>query len=146
MKARDSIWEIAELNDLGILCYMSVFFDKDYFSKRLKYLNIDCCYNCCYNIMKFEWDDEKSRRNIEKHGISFRDILPVFEYMERDGLLIEDTREDYGEDRFILFHRLQNELLYVVFTWREDNISIISARRANNREIRNYEQRREKPH
>ena len=35
MKARDSIWEIAELNDLGILCYMSVFFDKDYFSKRL---------------------------------------------------------------------------------------------------------------
>jgi hypothetical protein len=110
---------------------------------ELQFTKVVCYYICCYNNMNFEWDEGKNRINIDKHGISFRDIVPVFVDWEQDGLLIEDIRQSYGEDRFILFHFFASTLLCVVFTWREDNIRIISARRANRREMRHYEQRRE---
>ena len=48
--------------------------------------------------MGFEWDEDKNRFNIEKHGISFEEAVRVFDDIHLSRL---DTREDYGEVRNI---------------------------------------------
>jgi ribonuclease toxin BrnT of type II toxin-antitoxin system len=50
----------------------------------------------------FEWDEGKNTANRLKHGISFEDILPIFNRVAAVGLIFEDTRQNYGETRFIL--------------------------------------------
>jgi uncharacterized DUF497 family protein len=90
----------------------------------------------------FEWDDRKDQANREKHGVSFPEILPIFEAMEAEGLLIEDKRRDYGESRFILLCPFRGKIYHVTFTRRGEIIRLISARRANQREARAYEQRK----
>jgi len=48
--------------------------------------------------MVFEWDEAKNRANIRKHGFDFADAEEMF----RGFLLVRpDTREDYGEERWI---------------------------------------------
>lgn len=47
--------------------------------------------------MEYEWDPEKSRSNLMKHGISFDCAAEVFEGFH---MTVEDTRKDYGEKRF----------------------------------------------
>lgn len=49
--------------------------------------------------MHFEWDTDKARTNLTKHGVPFDEALPVFLDMNR--LDRYDSREDYGEDRFL---------------------------------------------
>lgn len=49
----------------------------------------------------FEWDGEKNAANRLKHGISIEDSLPIFERSESDGLIVEDRRQDDGEERFV---------------------------------------------
>lgn len=88
----------------------------------------------------FEWDEEKRRRNVTKHGVTFDDVLPVFS--SKQAIFLEDNRRDYGEARFILLCPYQGVHLHVTFTRRGDVIRLISARRANKREIREYERRR----
>ena len=90
----------------------------------------------------FEWDDGKNAANREKHGISFEDILPIFELAEVEGLILEDRRQDYGEERFVLLCPFMGKVYHVTFTWREDRIRLISARRANPREVQDYERRK----
>ena len=90
----------------------------------------------------FEWDDEKNVANRRKHGISFEDILPIFEVAESEGVILEDRRHDYGEERFVLLSPFRGKVYHVAFTWREDRIRLISARRANSREVRDYERRK----
>ena len=68
--------------------------------------------------MNFEWDEEKRRRNLEKHGIDFARVLPVFDSL--DALIIEDEGKDYGERRFILLCPLDTVLIHVTFTYRDD--------------------------
>lgn len=47
---------------------------------------------------KFEWDEAKNRTNLQKHGMDFADAEEMF----RGGFLYEpDTREDYGEKRWV---------------------------------------------
>jgi len=58
----------------------------------------------------FEWDDGKNAANREKHGISFEDILPIFELAEVEGLILEDRRQDYGEERFVLLCPLKSTM------------------------------------
>lgn len=91
------------------------------------------------HYIMFEWDDEKNEANRQKHGISFEDILPIFEHSEAEGLMLEDKRQDYGEARFILLCPFKGKLIHVTFTWRGDTIRLISARRANRREIQGYD-------
>ncbi len=90
--------------------------------------------------MNFEWDEEKRRRNLEKHGIDFAKVLPVFDSPE--ALTIEDESKDYGERRFILLCPLDTVMIHVTFTYRDDAIRIISARRATRREHREYARRK----
>lgn len=85
--------------------------------------------------MKFEWDEEKNRKNIEKHSISFEHALHVFE----DPMYLEmyDFEHSNDEDRYIAIGKVGN-VLFVVFTERKDAIRIISARLATSVERRIY--------
>ena len=88
--------------------------------------------------MKFEWDEQKNRTNIEKHGIDFRDAQDIF---LNKRLSIEDTRKNYREKRIITVGLIGKNVCVVVYTPRNDIIRIISARKANERERRSYYER-----
>ncbi len=86
--------------------------------------------------MKFEWDEDKNKANIEKHRISFEYAALVFEdphYLE-----MYDFEHSIDEDRYIAIGMV-DALLFVVFTERKDNLRIISARLANAVERRLYD-------
>jgi len=88
-------------------------------------------------MLEFEWDDEKARQNLRKHGVSFEQATQAF----RDPLGIEwiDEGQDYGEERTILLGVAGNGLLFVIHTDRSlgpdiQRIRLISARRATRNE------------
>lgn len=90
--------------------------------------------------MLFEWDEEKARKNIIHHGISFDVAKLVF----NDPYHIEIYDEDHSidEDRYIAIGLVEN-VLFVVFTIREYNrkeeiIRLISARVLTPQERREY--------
>jgi len=84
----------------------------------------------------FEWDESKDINNKSKHGISFADTFAVFG--DPNAVTIEDFQKD--EQRYITIGMdAFGRLLVVVYTWREENIRIISARRAVRYEVRQYE-------
>jgi len=86
--------------------------------------------------LKFGWDKSKARSNYAKHGVSFDLAKGVF----KDAFAIEflDDREDYGEERFVIIGMVEENLLYVVNTERNEIIRIISARRATKYEEQTY--------
>ena len=87
----------------------------------------------------FEWDPEKARTNVAKHGVSFDEACTVF----RDPLsfTIGDPLHSEDEDRFVLIGcSCRSRLLVVVHTERGDRIRIISARPATRRERLRYEE------
>ncbi len=85
--------------------------------------------------MGFEWDAKKCKANIHLHGIDFGGIESVF-----DGytLTIEDTRFDYGEQRFVTLGLLQGRVVLIVHTERDETIRIISVRKATKHEQSRY--------
>jgi uncharacterized DUF497 family protein len=88
------------------------------------------------NADDFEWDDAKAGANLAKHGVSFDQARDAFD----DPFAIEfvDDREDYGEQRLILMGMVENRLLVVAYTMRNDAVRIISAREAEPHERRRY--------
>ena len=85
--------------------------------------------------MQFEWDENKRRLNLQRHGIDFVDVPPIF---EGDTLTIEDTRQDYGETRYITLGLLRTHVIVIVHADRKDAIRIISARKSTNYEAKTY--------
>lgn len=79
----------------------------------------------------FEWDKEKEKQNIRKHGIPFLRAQEIF-----DGpcLFDIDDRKDYGEERYNALGITQNYLVNVTFTIRNGKARIISARPAGKNE------------
>jgi uncharacterized DUF497 family protein len=87
----------------------------------------------------FEWDSRKARSNLSKHGVSFEAASTVFG--DPMSLTVSDPDHSITERRYITMGRAFNDkLLVVVHTDRDDNIRIISARRASRRERRFYEE------
>ncbi|MDT8391828.1 MAG: BrnT family toxin [Lentisphaeria bacterium] len=86
--------------------------------------------------MSFEWDKIKAAVNLRKHGIDFVDAVFVLE--DPSALTLEDDTD--GEERFITMG-MDNlgRVLVVVYTWRGDQIRLISARRATRQERKKYE-------
>jgi hypothetical protein len=60
-------------------------------------------------------------------------------FFDPDRIVHADTRHSYGEERYQLMGRIEQRLFVVVYTPRGDVIRIISARKANQREVRHYE-------
>lgn len=95
--------------------------------------------------MKFEWDEEKNNANERKHCIRFEDVIEIFSG-NSSVWRNEDQRFDYGEKRYISIGHVADDLfLVVVHTERNGKIRIISARKANKKEVKSYyEQSEEK--
>lgn len=81
--------------------------------------------------MRFEWDEEKNRSNINKHGISFQLAAKVFG--DDNKLIFRDFYHGGFEERWIVIGRVLG-ILFVVYTERGDAIRLISARRATDEE------------
>ena len=96
-------------------------------------------------FMSFEWDSNKNQSNISKDGISFEEAIAVFD--DPDILTFEDARFEYGEARLIsigqtlLVTQEKMVIVVVVHTQRGQLIRLISARKANERERKLYEQK-----
>jgi len=88
--------------------------------------------------MKFEWNRDKNRRNIGKHGLDFRDASLFF---ENPYLCSEDTRTEYKEKRHIAIGTVKGRVVVIVFTKRENKTRIISMRKANEREKKKVKNR-----
>lgn len=89
--------------------------------------------------LNFNWDNEKAKVNIRKHGVSFKDAATVFD--DPFSITLDDTLHSQEEDRFLIIgYSQQQKLLVVVYTYRGNNIRIISARIATRRERKIYEQ------
>lgn len=91
------------------------------------------------NSLRFEWDENKNRLNQKKHGVSFEQAKTVF--LDDLARMIPDPDHSIGEERFILMGiSSKQNLLTVCHCEREDDtIRIISARKADNFERKQYE-------
>lgn len=88
--------------------------------------------------MAYQWDREKAAANFRKHGIDFADAVSVFS----DSLAVTITDERFDEERFItLGMDALGRVLVVVYTWRNDEIRLISARQATRYEVNQYQER-----
>jgi uncharacterized DUF497 family protein len=91
--------------------------------------------------LRFEWDPQKNRENQRKHGVSFEEAETAFS--DNHGLFMSDPDHSEDEDRFILLG-LSSALraLVVCHCYREKEVvRIISARKANPSERRQYNRR-----
>jgi uncharacterized protein len=87
----------------------------------------------------FEWNEDKAKQNIRKHGVSFELASSVFE--DELAIVIEDYLHSNEEDRYIIIGKsAEQKVLVVVYTERGDKIRIISARVATKRERKTYEE------
>lgn len=89
--------------------------------------------------LEFEWDREKAKKNLKKHGVSFEEASSVF--ADPLALTIHDPLHSDEEDRYVTIGESnRRRLLVVVFTDRDDRIRIISATTATRQERRDYEE------
>jgi uncharacterized protein len=89
--------------------------------------------------LRFEWDANKAKANLAKHGISFEEASTAFR--DPRSLTVPDPVHSAVENRFVIVGASHSgKLLVVVHTERGDNIRIISARLASRRERQTYEQ------
>ncbi len=83
----------------------------------------------------FEWDAEKEAVNLRKHKLGFDEAMRVFD--DRNRKEFYDALHSQEEDRFFTIGMVR-DILFVVYTERREAIRIISARKANEKEVRIY--------
>jgi len=85
--------------------------------------------------MEFEFDENKSWMNKQKHGIDFYAAQALWDDPDR----IEIPARTMDEERFLLIGKIAKIHWSAIFTYRKTNIRIISARRSRREEIKIYE-------
>ena len=91
------------------------------------------------NDIRFEWDENKNRENMRKHGVPFEEAQTVF--LDENAIRYYDPDHSELEDRFILLGMsFTLRVLVVCHCFRENDsvIRIISARKADKREQSDY--------
>jgi uncharacterized DUF497 family protein len=85
---------------------------------------------------EFQWDAVKAAKNLVKHGVSFEAARCVFD----DVFAFErcDFDSAPGEIRYVITGMVNDVILTVVYTARDERIRIISARRATKHEQEEY--------
>ena len=91
--------------------------------------------------MSYEWDPAKARANFAKHGVRFADAVTVLE--DDLALTMLDPSSDLEERWITLGRNALGRIIVVVYTWRGENVRLISARPATAREKSQYEDRHE---
>ena len=87
--------------------------------------------------MRYIWDETNRQTNLKKHGLDFSDAEQVF---AGPLVLIEDNRQDYGEQRMIGIGLLDCLVVLIVHIETDETIRIISMRKADTDEIDLYYQ------
>ena len=87
--------------------------------------------------MEFEWDEAKSEACLVHRGFDFEYGVRAFRDPHRT--VTRDRRWDYGEKRYRLLGGIEGRVSVSIYTMRGSAIRLISARRANKRENRQYE-------
>jgi len=89
-------------------------------------------------MFRFEWDPEKARLNLKKHGISFDEAVTVF--YDPLSATFNDPDHSQGEQRLItLGVSSQGRLLVVAHTERGNTVRLINARPATTHERKRHE-------
>lgn len=86
--------------------------------------------------MEIEFDNAKRNKTLRERGLDFADVAK-FDW--DNALTVKDARNNYGETRFISVGYIDDRLCVVAWTYRGENLRVISLRKANKREIRQYE-------
>lgn len=87
--------------------------------------------------MEIEFDPKKSEQNAHQRGLPFA-MAQTFDF--ETALYKVDDRRDYGETRIRAIGMIGKRLHILVFTETVDGIRVISLRKANQREVKYYEQ------
>lgn len=87
----------------------------------------------------FEWDEKKARTNKKKHGVSFESAATIFG--DPNAITVLDHSSSQDEDRYVTIGMsVVGPLIVVCHTDRNHRIRIISARKANAQERKQYEE------
>jgi len=90
-------------------------------------------------LVKFEWDKGNLDKSYEKHGITVKEAEELF--LDKDVVFVEDIKHSQKEARLIAIGKtFAGKILFAVFTIRKDKVRIISVRRVNKKERRQYEE------
>ena len=85
---------------------------------------------------EFEWDEEKAKKNFQKHGVTFKTAAKVF--LDEKRIEIYDFIHSINENRYITIG-LAGKVLFVVYTERKPKIRLITERVATVEERRLYD-------
>ena len=90
--------------------------------------------------IQFKWDENKNRKNMREHGVSFEEAQTVF--LDENAIRFFDPDHSDEEDRFIMLGiSFKLRVLVVCHCYRENDevIRLISARKADKEECKDYE-------
>ena len=85
--------------------------------------------------MQLSFDPNKNERNVHERGLDFA-LAADLDWAT--ALIDEDTRRDYGEQRYRVLGCIGERLYALIFTPRAGLVHVISLRKANVREIKHY--------
>jgi uncharacterized DUF497 family protein len=88
--------------------------------------------------MEFGWHPAKREKTLAERDVDFAGVQIGFADPKR--LVQRDTRKDYGEVRYNMLAACNGRVFHITYTLRGELTWIISARKANKREQRRYEQ------
>ncbi len=83
--------------------------------------------------MNFEYDRKKAVSNEKKHGVSFEDIQVLW-----NGSYVTAQAKTQGESRYLIIGQIDEIFYSCIYTIRNSNIRLISARRSNKKEVEFY--------
>ena len=87
--------------------------------------------------MNFEWDDAKNDACFERRGFDFAYAARAF--LDPHRIVAQDRRRDYGEARYRLLGTVDGRAYVIAYTMRGSSVRIISARKANRKEVVKHE-------
>ena len=87
--------------------------------------------------MQYEWDENKRIWTLLKHDVDFIDAE---KFQWNSAKVTIDNRHTYNEERYVAIGFIEDRLHVMAFTLRDGSIRIISLRKANKREVDNYEE------
>ena len=77
--------------------------------------------------MRFDYDPQKSRKNLEQHGIDFEEVQELWE----GNHVIIPAKNVLGENRSAVLGKIKGRIHMAIFTERDDAIRIISCHRVD---------------
>jgi uncharacterized protein len=86
--------------------------------------------------MNFEYNDDKSRLNKEKHGIDFDKAQNIW---LDDNVIVPALTED--EIRYMIIGKIEGKFYSCIYTERSDKIRLISCRRSRDNEKKVYHEK-----